>query len=338
MPICSKMLVLRFLLLLAIAALICFANVTIGEVNIDPVVVLKALFDQQSLTSEQLSDAGIIWDIRLPRLVVALVVGSCLSISGFILQALSRNHLADPYLTGVSSGAGVAVACAIAFGMGLQLIPLAAFLGGLVASLVVAGLAKGPAGLSITKLLLAGVALSTICGGIITLIITSGGDTVKSQGIFFWLAGGISGRTWPEAIPSAVYCAIGFVLALLLSKQIRLLSLGADQAKALGMSVEKTQWMLLAISVLLCGAAVSVSGIVGFVGLVAPHVARNIFGRDERLHIVCAALIGMILVAASDLAARTIVPGEELPLGTLMSLIGGPFFLWLVAKHRGESW
>ena len=170
------------------------------------------------------------------------------------------------------------------------------------------------------------------------MIITSGGDAIKSQGIFFWLAGGITGRTWSEAIPSGAYTVVGFLLALLLSKQIRLLSLGSDQAKALGMNVDRTQWILLSISVLLCGAAVSVSGIVGFVGLVAPHVARKLFGRDERLHIVSSALIGMILVATSDLAARTLVAGEELPLGTLMSLIGGPFFLWLVARHRGESW
>ncbi|MBX9693669.1 MAG: iron ABC transporter permease [Cyanobacteria bacterium] len=332
------MVLFRFLLLLAIAVLTCLANVTIGEVTIEPAVVLKALFDQHSLNSSQLTDAGIIWDIRLPRLVVALIVGTCLSISGFILQALSRNQLADPYLTGVSSGAGVAVACAIAMGMGLELIPVAAFCGGLAASLIVASMARGPAGLSITKLLLAGIALSTICGGVITLIITSGGDAIKSQGIFFWLAGGISGRTWSEAIPSGAYTVVGFLLSLLLSKQIRLLSLGSDQAKALGMNVDRTQWILLSISVLLCGAAVSVSGIVGFVGLVAPHVARKLFGRDERLHIVSSALIGMILVATSDLAARTLVAGEELPLGTLMSLIGGPFFLWLVARHRGESW
>jgi iron complex transport system permease protein len=123
-----------------------------------------------------------------------------------------------------------------------------------------------------------------------------------------------------------------------MSKQIRLLSVGTQQAMALGVDVARAHWTLLFLAVLICGAAVSVSGLVGFVGLVAPHVTRRLFGRDERLHIICSALVGMVLVLLSDLAARTVVPGQELPLGTLMSLIGGPFFLWLVSRQKGEQW
>ncbi|HMO23345.1 MAG TPA: iron ABC transporter permease, partial [Candidatus Melainabacteria bacterium] len=239
--------------------------------------------------------------------------------------------------TGVSSGAGVTVAIALSLGLSFSYVPVIAFSGGLVASLIVASLAKIPTGLSVTKMLLAGIALSTICSGIITLIITNGADPIKAQGIFFWLAGGISGRTWQELIPAAGYTVFGILLALVLSKQLRLLSLGSQQARSLGVNVEMLQLVLLSIAVLMCGAAVSVSGLVGFVGLVAPHIARRSFGRDERIHIICTALLGIGLVLVSDLAARSVAAGQELPLGTLLSLIGGPFFLYLVSKQRGEE-
>lgn len=315
-------------------------NICIGDVNIAPAAALASVFSPGASASAA-ADAGImeiIWQVRLPRLLVAAAVGAALSVSGYLLQSLSRNQLADPYLTGVSSGAGVTAALAISLGMSFQIIPLAAFLGGLTASTIVATLSRSPTGLSVTRLLLAGVALSTICGGLITLIITMGGDPVRAQGIFFWLAGGISGRTWDELAPTAFYTAAGIVAALAMSKQIRLLSVGTQQAMALGVDVARAQWTLLFLAVLMCGAAVSVSGLVGFVGLVAPHVTRRLFGRDERAHILCSALVGMVLVLLSDLAARTLVSGQELPLGTLMSLIGGPFFLWLVSRQKGEQW
>jgi len=279
----------------------------------------------------------IIWQIRLPRLLTAITVGAALSVSGYLLQTLSKNNLADPYLTGVSSGAGVTVAIALSLGLSFSYVPVIAFSGGLIASLIVASLAKIPTGLSVTKMLLAGIALSTICSGIITLIITNGADPIKAQGIFFWLAGGISGRTWQELIPAAGYTVFGILLALVLSKQLRLLSLGSQQARSLGVNVEMLQLVLLSIAVLMCGAAVSVSGLVGFVGLVAPHIARRSFGRDERIHIICTALLGIGLVLVSDLAARSVAAGQELPLGTLLSLIGGPFFLYLVSKQKGEE-
>lgn len=330
----------RFLILIAIVVGALTLNICIGDVNIAPAAALASVFSPGSSATgaEQAGIMEIIWQVRLPRLLVAAAVGAALSVSGYLLQSLSRNQLADPYLTGVSSGAGVTAALAISLGMSFQIIPLAAFVGGLTASTIVATLSRSPTGLSVTRLLLAGVALSTICGGLITLIITMGGDPVRAQGIFFWLAGGISGRTWDELAPTAFYTTAGIIAALAMSKQIRLLSVGTQQAMALGVDVARAQWTLLFLAVLMCGAAVSVSGLVGFVGLVAPHVTRRLFGRDERAHILCSALVGMVLVLLSDLAARTLVSGQELPLGTLMSLIGGPFFLWLVSREKGEQW
>lgn len=328
----------RLLLLILIAVIISLVSISTGEVHISPEVVTKALFSPDSLSASQAPFRDIIWHLRLPRLLVALAVGGALSVSGYILQALSRNQLADPYLTGVSSGAGLLVAIAMSTGIGLGLIPIFAFAGGLLASILVAFLSRGPMGLSVTRLLLAGIALSTICSGMMTLIITNGSDPVRAQGIFFWLAGSISGRTWTEMLNVSVYTTIGLVATLVMSKQVRLLSLGKQHAEALGADVERSQWILLAIAVMMCGAAVSVSGIVAFVGLVAPHITRRLFERDERIQTLGCALVGMILVAVSDLAARTLVSGQELPLGTLMSLIGGPFFLYLVSRHRGQDW
>ena len=328
---------LKISILLILVALGILLNICIGDVHIPPALALTTLVSPDSLAIDKTSFAEIIWQIRLPRLLTAITVGAALSVSGYLLQTLSRNHLADPYLTGVSSGAGVTVAIGLTLGLSFSFVPIAAFIGGLVASVIVASISKNPSGLSVTRMLLSGIALSTICSGIITLIITNGGDPVKAQGIFFWLAGGISGRTWEELLPASAYTFIGFVIALIFAKQLRVLSLGTQHAKSLGVNVEQVQLILLSIAVLMCGAAVSVSGLVGFVGLVAPHITRQIYGRDERLHIVCTALLGMVLVLLSDLMARSIASGQELPLGTLLSLIGGPFFLFLVSKQKGEE-
>lgn len=279
----------------------------------------------------------VIWQLRLPRILIGAVVGTCLSVSGYILQSLSRNNLADPYLTGVSSGAGLAAAFAMICGLDFQFVPIPAFFGGLASSLVVAALAKSPYGLSVTRLLLGGVALSAICGGIITLLLTNSSSPLQSQGIAFWLGGGICGRTWSELPVASCYTFSGLIVAFLMSKQMRLLSLGISQAQALGVHVARTQWILLSTAVMLCGAAVSISGMVGFVGLVAPHIARRMFGRDERVQLATSALLGVCLVLLSDLAARTLGRGQELPLGTLLALVGGPFFLWQISRHQGEG-
>ncbi len=328
---------LRILLLLAIAGLALTINISIGDVNIAPSTAIQSVFTPQSLPADQAANLEIIRQVRLPRLAVAALVGAALAVSGYLLQSLSRNDLADPYLTGVSSGAGVTVALAIALSLNFEWIPLIAFAGGLASSVMVGTIARSPYGLSVTRLLLGGIGLSTICSGLITLIIHLGGDPVRAQGIFFWLAGGISGRTWQECLPASLYVVAGIIAALVFAKQLRLLSLGVEQARSLGTNVDFVQWSLLIIAVFLCGAAVSVSGLVGFVGLMAPHLARRLFGKDERLHLFACTLIGIVLVSLSDLMARSLISGQELPLSPLLSLLGGPFFLYLVSKQRAEE-
>jgi len=321
----------RLLILLAVFALALMLNLCMGDVCMGPAEALQSL----QTSGSQLHD--MLWQIRLPRLLIAAVVGIGLATSGFVLQALTRNCLADPYLTGISSGAGLAASIAMIAGVDFSLIPFIAFAGGAGTSLVVALMAKNPAGLSVTKLLLAGVAVSAICGSFITLVMVGLASAAQSQGIFFWLAGGISGRTWSELAIAGIYIFVGLMVALVMSKSMRLLSLGAQSAQSLGVNVAVVQWVLLAAAVLTCGASVAISGLVGFVGLIAPQIGRSLFGRDERVQIICTAIVGGILVLLSDLAARTLGQGQELPLGTLLALVGGPFFLWLVSRQKGEG-
>ena len=327
-----RLIVLGMLIFLGLALSLC-----LGDVWVNPEEALKILTCPSGTIVSQPGVEDILWQIRLPRMLIATIIGIALSLSGYILQALSRNHLADPYLTGVSSGAGLAVALAMLVGLDFALVPAAAFAGGLAASLAVALMARSSGGLSVTRLLLSGVALSSICGALITLIITQSGNLARTQGLVFWLAGGIAGRSWDELMAATIYTTAGVMVVLIMSKQIRLLSLGDESAQALGLDVARAQWILLSVAVILCGAAVSISGLVGFVGLMAPNLARILFGRDERVQIIAAALIGSLLVMVSDLAARTLGQGQELPLGTLLALIGGPFFLFLVRQRRGEE-
>lgn len=310
-------------------------SIFLGDVFIDAETTLRTMFFVGDCQSEI---RDIIWQVRLPRVLIAFVVGAALSVSGYILQVLTRNNLADPYLTGVSSGACVCVAISVALGMSFDLVPFAGLAGGLVASVIVAYVARSHdyTGLSVTRLLLAGVVLSTFLIALTSLVILFSGNPVLSQGLLFWLAGGISGKSWTELVPASIYTFIGIFLALLFSKQLRLLSLGQDYAASLGAQVAKIQWACLFIAVLLCGAAVALSGLVGFVGLIAPHLSRQFFNSDERLQIFTCALTGGILVILSDLCARMLIPGQELPLGTLLSLLGGAFFLSLMSRDKGE--
>lgn len=311
------------------------SSLCIGDVFIAPKEALQlVLGGAANLQAPGVAD--ILTQIRLPRTLIATAVGAALAVSGYILQALSRNPLADPYLTGVSSGAGLAVAVAIILGLDFSVIPASAFLGGLAAAILVAQMARRAGGLSVTRLILGGVAVSAVCGSLITLAITQSGGAPQAQGIIFWLAGGIAGRGWSDLTTLSIYTAGGIIATLLLSKQIRVLTLGEERAQALGVDVSRLQWMLLAAAVLMCGAAVSASGLVAFVGLIAPNLARMLFVRDERIEIIASALIGAVLVMLSDLAARTLGQGQELPLGTLLSLVGGPFFLYLISTSKGE--
>jgi iron complex transport system permease protein len=321
---------LRLLFLCLVLVSLATLSLCVGEVNISPTQALSILSQHDSSSSLE----TIVRQLRLPRLLIAALVGASLSVSGFVMQTISRNALAEPFLTGVSSGAALAVALALILRIDFAFVPLFAFAGGLLVSIVVARLAQTAEGLSVSRLLLGGVGIGAITGGAMTLLLTMNPVFSQTQGIIFWLAGGIAGRGWSEFWPASIATIIGIVGSIVLSKPLRLLSLGSSSAQSLGLNVPVMQWALLATSVLLCAGAVSVSGLVGFVGLIGPHITRNLIAANERWQILTAALVGASLVLASDLAARLLISGQELPLGTLLSLLGGPFFLWLLYQHK----
>ncbi len=328
--------ILRILLLLLVVSGVFLLSACLGEVQLSVAQVLETIFSNGGLNADE-GVREILLQIRIPRVLTAALVGATLSVSGFLLQSLSNNYLADPYLTGVSSGAGLAVAICMIAGLNFALLPAAALIGGVVSSLIVATLAKTPAGLSIQRLLLSGVALSAVCGGLTTLLICTAGGSARAQGIYYWIAGSVGGKGWAELAPACVYAVVGIAIAFAMSKPLRLLSVGQASAASLGVNVARCQAIVLAAAVLLCGSAVSLSGLVGFVGMIAPYLARRLFGRDERVLMLASAGLGAILVMISDLAARTLTGAQELPLGTLLSLIGGPFFLFLIFHHDGRT-
>lgn len=336
----------NYLLLKLLGMLLLFAsamwlNACMGEVNLPPQTALALLFSDGHGSTSSINNAealtAMLWQIRVPRFLTAATVGAALAVSGYLLQSLSRNYLADPFLTGVSSGAALAVAVVMMTGASFALLPFAALIGGMGAALLVSIMARTTSGLSITRLLLGGIAVSAVCSSFITLLMTAFPNSSRTQGLFYWLAGSVSGSTWGELQPAALYIAAGCAGALLLSKPLRVLSLGSHSATSLGMNVPRMQWLILVTAVVLCGSAVSLSGVVGFVGLVAPYIARGVLRNDERAHILGAALLGATLVLLSDLCARCLMPGQELPLGTLLSLVGAPFFLWLIMRHKDEA-
>lgn len=325
---------LRLILLAIVFAAVLMLNLCSGEIQLSLAEVLNVITARFGPHPLDNTAQQILCDIRLPRALAAALVGAALGISGYQLQSLSNNGLADPYLTGVSSGAGLAVATAVIFGVDAGFIPVLSLIGGILASAVVLFLSKTREGISVSRLLLSGVAVSAFCGAIITMLICSGAGSVKTQGIYYWLAGTVNGKNWDDVNYTSIYIGLGIAVALITSKPLRMLSLGSSTAASLGVEVAKAQLSILFSAILLCSAAVSLSGIVGFAGLVAPYFARQIFGRDERVHMFSAAGVGATLVLLSDLVARTISAGQEPPLGTLLSLVGGPFFLYLLIKKE----
>lgn len=332
----SKML-LPLTLLILFFAMALTANLCIGEVFVTPDQALSILTGAAAAGGT--GTEAVLLNIRLPRLLTAALVGAALSASGYLLQKLSRNELADPYLTGVSSGAALAVAFGMLLAVDFTTLPLLALAGGALSSLLVIVLAKnnsGKLGLSVPKLLLSGIALSSLAAAAVNLLMNLFGNQVMAQGLALWLAGGVSGRTWGELVPASLYIVIALLLALVMAKPLRLLSLGEEAASSLGLNVQASQLAILASAVLLAATAVSLSGLVGFVGLIGPHLARRLFAGSganlERIELIASALSGATLTLLADLAARTLCGGQELPLGTLMAIVGAPCFIFLLAR------
>lgn len=272
----------------------------------------------------------IIYNIRVPRVLVGALTGINLALAGCILQGVLRNPLADPGIIGVSAGAGLAAMSVMILWPGLMaLVPAAAFVGALLAAGIVF-LLSWDRGIQPLRLILAGVALAAFFGGGMSALMVFHSD--KVQGTVNWMAGGFQGRSWNHVQMILPYSLVGVLGTMLSYRHLNALQLGDEVAKGLGIRVEKTRFFLVVLAALLAASAVSVAGLLGFVGLIIPHIARMLVGSDFEYLMPCAAVLGATIVVAADTVARTIFSPVEVPVGIFMAFLGAPFFIYLLRK------
>lgn len=315
--------------LLALALLALLGGLLVGGTYLPLPQIAGAIVHPQSGTV-----ATIVWQIRLPRVIIGGVVGAALGISGALLQGMLRNPLVDPFLTGVSAGAAVAIVAGMALGIGLGAIPVLGFAAGIGTALLVAALARRGAGIDATRLILAGVSLSSFFSAIIALLLTRLQTTQAAPAIIGWLAGSIGGRGWSDLAFALPYGVLGLVLALLAVPSLNAMRLGDIRAASIGVDVNRAQWLILASTALLTSCAVTLAGTVGFVGLIVPHIARRIVGSDARYVISASALLGFVLTIAADAICRSVIAPSEIPIGVLLAFIGVPAFLYLYLRSE----
>jgi iron complex transport system permease protein len=327
----AVLLALSALLLVALAA-----GLGVGPSGAAPGRVIDALLNPDR--GDALSD--IVWQIRWPRLLLAALVGASLSVSGVIFQALLRNPLADPFILGVSGGAalgGIAMmALGAAFGFGYDAVPPAAFVGALAATLLLYIVAGVHGRVSATQLLLTGVVFNAFASAAIVFLASLAG-LVEGSRIFLWLIGNLSAARQDAIWIVAFFLASGLLCSIGLSRSLNLLALGDEPAQQLGVSIEWHKRVLLLATSLMVGAAVSISGLIGFVGLIIPHLLRLSFGPDHRLLVPSAALAGAAFLVVCDTIARTMLGGRELPVGAITALVGGPLFLVLLRRYHSRA-
>ncbi len=314
--------------------------VGLGTVWISPATTLRLLAWKLGLAGQPAdvpASAGVIlFELRIPRVLLAVVVGAALAASGAVFQALFRNPMADPAIIGVSSGAALGAIAVIVLGGGVLVgglgVPVAAFAGALAVSFLVYRLARiGPA-VQVATLLLAGIAVAAVVSAVISLVMAFAGQEIRS--IYFWLLGGLAGRGWGALATSVPLVAVGAVLTLTTVRDLNLMALGEERAAQLGVEIERFKRRSLATGALLAAAAVSVAGVIGFVGLMTPHILRLVLGADHRRLVPASILGGAAFMVLADLAARTVRAPEEIPVGAVTALLGGPFFLYLLRRER----
>lgn len=323
--------VLGALVLILLGAIV--VAVGIGAVAIPADRVVRTL-----LGSGDPSETAIILSIRLPRVLGAALVGAALAAAGVLLQGLLRNPLADPYVLGTSAGAsvGAVIGLVVAGALGFFVVPALAFVGAILSIVIVWRLARVGAETPIVTLLLAGVVFSAFAGAIVTLLLVSHDRLqLRLASVLAWLMGGVSVVTWTQLAVSAALVAIALAVAVTVGWRLDALALGEDAAATLGIDVERSKRSIATIAALLTAAAVSIAGLVAFVGLIAPHAVRLVVGPAHARLLPAAALAGAAFVVFADMIARVVVAPSELPMGVISGLVGGPFFFALLWRDRG---
>ena len=312
-----------------------------GPVSMPPITVAEILFDRVpgiefTQTWPDTWDR-IIWRLRLPRIVLAGIVGAALAMAGAAYQGLFRNPLADPYLIGVASGAGLGAVIVLVTGVpfffyGISLLPVAAFVGATLAVVTAFVIAKNSEGLPLTTLILAGVAIAALAGAITSLLLLRSDPDLRP--VFAWLLGGFITAQWKHSLYVVPYLVPSLLLVLSFSRILNVLQLDEEQAQQLGVNVERAKLLLIGAATLATAAAVSFSGLIGFVGLVAPHAVRLVWGNDYRFLLPMSGLVGSAFLILADLVARTVASPAELPVGIVTAFCGAPFFLYLLRRSR----
>ena len=313
------------LILSCILCILALISISIGSARYSLRDIMTNL-----LTEESNPIKIIIYNLRLPRIISAILIGAALSVGGALLQSVMRNPLADPGTIGVSAGAGTAATTILLlFPHMTTAVPIFAFGGAALACGLIYLLAwKG--GVDPVRIILSGVAINSVLGGYNGFLQMLYSDNL--QGVLGFMNGSISGRSWSDVKTLAIYVIIGLFLALICIKSANALQLGDEMAKNLGINVNLSRIALSAVSAFLAAATVSVAGMIGFVGLVVPHIARMIVGSDYKIMIPTSMLLGAVVLLFADTVGRTLVPGMDIPVGTIMSMVGGPFFLYMLRK------
>ncbi|WP_434590167.1 FecCD family ABC transporter permease [Streptomyces sp. A5-4] len=320
--------------LAAALALATVAGLALGSVRIPADRVLEILTGG--------ADPGpyrtIVLDVRLPRVLLGVVVGAGLAVIGTVLQALVRNQLADPFLLGVSSGASVGAVAVIVLGIGAGVattvtIPLAAFAGALASLVVVYALARTGGTLTTGRLILAGVAVSYILSALTSLLMVTSARADHLKEILYWTLGGLGSARWDQLALPSIVLVVGTALLLAVARPLDLLLVGEEGATVLGLDTGRFRAAVFVLASLLTGVLVAFSGAIGFVGLMVPHAARMVVGAGHRRLLPVAALAGAVFLVVADLAARTVAAPQDIPVGVLTALTGGPFFLWMLRRR-----
>jgi iron complex transport system permease protein len=330
-------LIINFFLLVIVMLL----SIAVGSVVIPLKTVLQVLFNSGGGTSGLSTFTTIIWELRIPRTILMVLVGASLAGSGCAYQGLFRNPLADPYLIGAASGAGLGAILAITIHwpvtlFGFLTVPLAAFTGAVLTVIIVFSISRVGKTTPITTLILAGVAVSSFATALTSyLLINASGELRRA---LVWLVGGSTLSGWMPVLGAAPYVLIGLVTLLSMGHALNVLQFGDEQARQLGLRVPLFRTLIILAATLATAAAVAFSGIIGFVGLIVPHVMRYLWGSDYRRLLPLSILGGASFLLAADILARILLTPQELPVGIITALAGAPFFLFLLHKSKQQYW
>lgn len=329
---------LGLVLVVAVVAAVALGAVTVPVTTSARIIISRLPFLGRLVDATWTpTQEAIIISVRLPRVLLALLVGMGLALAGAIFQGLFRNPMADPSIIGASQGAALGATIAFFFGInaswgGLSAVPLFAFAGSLAAVLAVYVIARAGGRVSVSYLLLVGIAVSSFLASIVSMLMVVSED--RMHNIFFWLMGGLGTGNWDMVLAVLPFIAVGSAVSVFLARDLNLLMLGEDRASQLGLETERFKWVMLVVASLVVGAAVSVSGIIGFVGLMTPHIVRLLTGPDHRYLIPGSLIGGGLFLVLADTLARTVIAPNELPVGIVTAFFGAPFFIYLLKRRR----